>query len=77
MNADRSRETLAEYAARWERLAPLMQEVRDSDIRTADTAEAMRIFSGSAMWAVQHRPTNVDSGLIDQQRWFQELRVRR
>lgn len=77
MSAKRSRETLAEYVARWQQAAPLLEEVRDADIRHADTAAAMRIFSGSATWAAAHRPPSASSGLVDQQRWFQQLRARR
>ena len=66
-------EALRAYAARWERAAPLLQQLRDAEIRAADTAQAMRIFSGSAMWAVTHRPAALTSGLVEQQRWFMKL----
>jgi hypothetical protein len=77
MNVGQSRETLTEYVARWQRLAPQLQKVRDADIRTADTAKAMRIYRGSASWAAHHRPPRADSGLVEQQRWFQQLRAGR
>ena len=76
MSASRSSETLAEYVERWKSAAPLLQEIRDADIRGADTAEAMRMFSGSATWAVLHRPVAAESGLVAQQFWFQKLRAR-
>jgi hypothetical protein len=69
------KETLRAYAARWERAAPLLQQVRDADIRAADTAQAMKIFSGSATWAVTHRPASTTSGLVEHQRWFMKLRA--
>lgn len=68
------KEALRAYVARWERAAPLLQQVRDADIRAADTAQSMRIFSGSATWAVTHRPAAATSGLVEQQRWFMKLR---
>jgi len=67
-------EALRAHVARWERAAPLLQQVRDADIRAADTAQSMRIFSGSATWAVTHRPAGPSSGLVEQQRWFMKLR---
>jgi hypothetical protein len=69
------KDALRAYAARWERAAPLLQQVRDADIRAADTAQAMKIFSGSATWAVTHRPASPTSGLVEQQRWFMKLRA--
>jgi hypothetical protein len=68
------KEALRAYVARWRRAAPLLQQVRDADIRAADTAQAMSIFSGSATWAVVHRPAAPTSGLVEQQRWFMKLR---
>jgi hypothetical protein len=54
----------------WARAAPELQKVRDADIRAADTAQSMRVFTGSATWAVANRPAEAGSGLIEQQRWF-------
>jgi len=68
------KEALRAHVARWERAAPLLQQVRDADIRAADTVQSMRIFSGSATWAVTHRPAVPSSGLVEQQRWFMKLR---
>ena len=67
-------DALHRFVATWQRASPLLQQVRDADIRAADTAQAMRIFSGSATWAVTHRPAVATSGLVEQQRWFMKLR---
>lgn len=77
MQGNDNRLALAEqYVARWQQAGPLLEEIRDSDIRAAKTSEAMRIFRGSATWAVRHRPAGAESGLVDQQHWFQQLRAR-
>lgn len=68
------RAAIKERIAQWERAAPVLQAVRDEDIRNADTAQAMRTFTGSASWAVIHRPALPTSGLVEQQRWFQKAR---
>lgn len=68
------KQALREHVARWDRAAPLLQQVRDADIRAADTAQSMKTFAGSAMWAVTHRPAAPESGLVEQQRWFMKLR---
>lgn len=67
------KEALQAYVERWQRVGPLLQEVRDADIRAADTAQAMKVFSGSATWAVANRPALPTSGLVEQQRWFMKL----
>ena len=61
---------IREHVAAWQRAAPGLQQVRDEDIRTTKTPEAMQLFAGSALWAVQHRPESTESGLVEQQRWF-------
>ena len=67
------RELTKRWVDTWAKAAPELQKVRDADIRAADTAEAMRLFTGSAEWAVVHRPALPTSGLIEQQRWFAKL----
>lgn len=74
--SDHRRALAEEYVARWRQAGPQLQEVRDADIRAAKTSEAMRIFRGSATWAVRHLPERAESGLVEQQRWFQQLRAR-
>lgn len=77
MHGNDNRRALAgEYVARWQQAGPQLLEVRDADIRGAKTPEAMRIFRGSATWAVRHRPAGAESGLVEQQHWFQQLRAR-
>lgn len=68
------KEAIRERVAAWRRAAPVLQQVRDEDIREASTAQAMRIFAGSALWAVTERPPLPTSGLIEQQRWFARMR---
>ena len=64
------RELTKRWVQTWAAAGPELQKVRDADIRAADTAQSLRIFTGSATWAVTHRPAEATSGLIEQQRWF-------
>ena len=64
---------IKERIAAWERAAPVLQRVRDDDIRAADTHRSMQLFAGSAEWAVRNRPAMPTSGLVEQQRWFMKL----
>lgn len=68
------KEALQAYVERWQRIGPLLQEVRDADIRAADTASMIACSNLLFRDAVQHFPPSPDSGLVEQQRWFMKLR---
>lgn len=72
---DTQKSALQQLIEQWQLAAPVLQQVRDEDIRHADTKEAMRIFTGSANWAAKHRPPAAASGLVEQQRWFMRLKT--
>lgn len=63
-----------ERVRQWAAAAAVMQAVRDEDIRNADTARAMRCFSGSVEALLHDHPPEPWSGLVTQQRWFSKLR---
>jgi len=64
------RELTKRWVDTWAKAAPELQKVRDADIRAADTAGSMKVFTGSAIWAVKNRPAAAWSGLVEQQRLF-------
>ena len=68
------KEALREYVARWDRAAPLLQQVRDADIRAADTASMIACSNLLFRDALKHSPLRMDSGLVEQQHWFKKLR---
>jgi hypothetical protein len=63
-----------ERVRQWAEAAAVMQEIRDEDIRNADTARAMRCFGGSVEALLPSHPPEPWSGLVTQQRWFAKLR---
>jgi hypothetical protein len=67
-------EVMRAYVARWQCAAPLLQQVRDADIRAADTAAMIACSNLLFRDALLHSPPRPDSGLVEQQRWFQKLR---
>ena len=71
---DEFADAIRERVRQWAEAAPVMQEVRDEDIRNADTARAMRCFSGSVEALLHDHPPEPWSGLVMQQRWFSKLR---
>lgn len=72
---DLEKEQIKQHILAWSRASVAMDAVRDEDIRSANTHDAMRVFSGSANWAATHRPASPTSGLVEQQRWFMKLRT--
>jgi hypothetical protein len=54
---------------------PVLQDVRDKDIQLADTARAMKCFSGAVLAALPKHPPQPWSGLVEQQRFFRKLRT--
>jgi len=58
----------------WRRAGEVMEKVQAEEIRTADTAQAMRALTGAVLAELQRRPAEPTSGLVEQQRWFRKLR---
>ncbi|MCF7730408.1 MAG: hypothetical protein K9N23_01920 [Akkermansiaceae bacterium] len=70
------KDALHKYVATWQRASPLLQQVRDADIRAADTMSMIACCNRLFRDALKHSPPQPDSGLVEQQRWFQKLRPR-
>lgn len=60
--------------AQWAAAAPMLKEVREQDIRQADTARSLRNLTGIVLQTVSTRPQRTTSGLVNQQRVFLKLR---
>lgn len=57
----------------WERAEPVLQKLREKEIRETDTVQAMKILSSAIDSAILHSTSRDYSGLIEQQRWFRLL----
>jgi hypothetical protein len=66
---------IRERVRQWAAAEAVMQEVRDEDIRNADTAHAMRCFSGAVEALLRDHPPEPWSGLVTQQRLFSKPRT--
>jgi hypothetical protein len=64
---------LRHYVSRWHAAGTVLARLRDQDIRKADTASALKAFTGGSELAARNHPPAPTSGLIEQQRWFQKL----
>jgi hypothetical protein len=59
----------------WNKAALVLQQVRDQDIQLADTARAMKCFSGAVLAALPKHPPLPWSGLVEQQKFFRKMRT--
>jgi hypothetical protein len=57
----------------WKAAGPLLEKVREDDIRAADTIRDFQIFAGLAEMEVKKSPPLPTSGLVEQQHWFMKL----
>lgn len=78
MNSTEPQKTSASDAQKWVnswiRAGAVLEIVRQNDVKSADTASAMRSFTGSVLNAVRTRPPAQTSGLVEQQRLFRKFR---
>jgi hypothetical protein len=79
MNDTDSRETKNSGAQKWVdtwiHAGDALEKIRRSDVKLADTAEALRSFTGSVLHVLRTRPAAQTSGLVEQQRIFRKFRA--
>lgn len=59
----------------WMQAGPALDKIRREEVKLADTASAMRSFTGSVLNALRTRPPAPTSGLVEQQRIFRKIHV--
>lgn len=67
---DAERELAKHRVQAWVTAAPLLQKVRDADIRAAKTGQMINCCNSVFRQTVKDRPPKPTSGLVEQQRWF-------
>ena len=79
MNDTDSRETKNSAAQKWVdtwiHAGDALEKIRHSDVKLANTAEALRSFTGSVLHVLRTRPAAQTSGLVEQQRIFHKFRA--
>ena len=68
-----SHEELRQWVARWKRVGPELEAIREREIREADTVKAVRDLFGDEELTFLP-PPRLSSGLVEQQAWFAKLR---
>ncbi|HBJ83222.1 MAG TPA: hypothetical protein DDZ88_04980 [Verrucomicrobiales bacterium] len=70
---DEERTLAKRWVDTWKAAGPLLEKVREEDIRASDTMRDFQIYAGLAEMEVKKRPPPPTSGLVEQQRWFMKL----
>ncbi|MGI8601690.1 MAG: hypothetical protein ACR2OZ_01690 [Verrucomicrobiales bacterium] len=70
---DEERELTKRWVETWKRAGPLLQAIRDEEIRAAKTADAFTAFASLSEHWIRTNPPLPSSGLVEQQRWFRKL----
>lgn len=68
------REKLRAWVDAWRTAAPVLERQRDDDVRGVDTHAALAGLAECFELARREFEPRVDSGLVEQQRWFGKLR---
>ena len=76
MSTDSTKEQLAQYVRLWATNGPLLTELRDQEIRQADTAASIQMFDLAFRKASRELPPRDSSGLVEWQD-FLRRRLRR
>jgi hypothetical protein len=70
------RDCEARYLERWRQIRPLLDEIRDRETRSADTAQSIQMMRQAFQIAVRDLPPRDSSGLVEWQRWMARWRQR-
>ena len=71
---DLERQQIKERVAQWAAATPVMQALRDAEVRRPDTAEGISQLAGVATMTLRDQPPRGDCGLVEQQAWFTKFR---
>jgi hypothetical protein len=64
------------YFRRWKELGPILEAIRDREIREADTASSIRMMQQAFRIAIRDLPPRESSGLVEWQRYMMRWRRR-
>jgi hypothetical protein len=65
---------MRDYLRRWRELGPILEDIRDNEIRAADTPSAIRMFDQAFRIALRDLPPRESSGLVEWQRHMAKWR---
>ncbi|TFH15693.1 MAG: hypothetical protein E4H02_07340 [Lentisphaerales bacterium] len=72
---EREKQLTLKWIECWRKAGPELERLRRADIRQANTKNAVAAFAGMVKAALRILPARPDSGLVEQQRYFRQLRT--
>jgi hypothetical protein len=72
--SESSRDQQSAYLRMWRENGPLLEAIRDQEIRDADTATSIRMFDQAFRIALRDLPPRPSSGLVEWQDAMRRLR---
>ena len=76
MDREPAREEFRAYVRLWAANGPLLDEIRDQEIREADTAASIQMFETAFRKALRELPPRDSSGLVEWQDFMVRWRRR-
>ena len=64
MDPEADKEQLRQYVRLWEENSPILEAIRDEEIRRADTSTSIRMFEEAFRIALRELPPRDSSGLV-------------
>jgi hypothetical protein len=58
----------------WREAGPELERIRRDELRSLDARQAIALLCGPADYTIPPRAPNRTSGLVEQQRWFEQSR---
>ena len=71
--SETERQLILKRIQQWADAAPVMQALRDDEVRQSVTAEGIRQLAGVAAMTLRYQPPRRECGLVEQQVWFSKL----
>lgn len=71
---EQEEQRVRQWVRNWQKVGPILELLRDEEIRNTDTAAAIEALSDAFESARLHWTPPKTSGLVEQQRWFARLR---
>jgi len=65
-----TKESGREFVERWKRVGPLLEKIREEDIRRSDTERDIEAFDDVLEYALSTFPPKPESGMVEMQRLF-------
>ena len=68
------KENMKKWIEGWRKAAKALKEIKRRELRAYDYQENKAVINGMLQWACDHSTARLDSGLVEQQRFFLKMK---